>query len=218
MTEWWLQTQFELPVFPLPNIVHFPSVVVPLHVFEPRYRALVKDAMANDGRMALALLKPGYEDDYYGTPGVYPITCAGQIINHKELPDGRYYMMVMGLGRIALQEQTQSEPYRKFRAKPLLESALHEPSAALQIQTFFACLQQLAQTLPEITKAMKELSQVRANAGQLADVAASLFINEPAQRQSLLELLDPQLRLQRMTDALSELMLQTETHKKSPLN
>jgi uncharacterized protein len=218
MTEWWTQTQFELPIFPLPNIVHFPGVVVPLHVFESRYRALVKEAISTDSRIALALLKPGYEDDYYGNPEVYPVTCAGQIIQHEELPDGRFYMTVMGLGRIALREQTQSKPYRKFLAAPLVEAPLQEASAAVQIHTFFACMQQLAQTLPEISKAMKELAPVKTHAGQLADVAASLFINEPTQRQSLLELLDPQLRLQRVTDALGEFILQTEAHKKSPRN
>ena len=218
MTEWWTQSQLELPIFPLPNIVHFPGVAVPLHVFEPRYRTLIKETLAEDGRIALTLLKPGYESDYYGAPEVYPVTCAGQITSHQELPDGRFYLMVMGLGRIILREQLQTKPYRKYRAEPLAEAPIDEASAAQQIKTFFACVQQLAQSLPEIAKAMKDLSPVKGHAGQLADVAASLFVSEPVQRQGLLEILDPQRRLQQVTDALGELILKAETHKKSPLN
>src|SRR5688572_5282897 len=121
MSEWWRASEFELPIFPLPNVVHFPGVAVPLHVFEPRYRLLIRDALAGDKRMTLALLQPGYESDYYGAPAVYPIACAGEITTHQELADGRYYIVVMGLSRITLEEQVQSAPYRKFRASPLAE-------------------------------------------------------------------------------------------------
>ena len=151
----------------------------------------------------------------YPVPGFFG---AGQITSHQELPDGRFYLMVMGLGRIILREQLQTKPYRKYRAEPLAEAPIDEASAAQQIKTFFACVQQLAQSLPEIAKAMKDLSPVKGHAGQLADVAASLFVSEPVQRQGLLEILDPQRRLQQVTDALGELILKAETHKKSPLN
>jgi Lon protease-like protein len=217
MTKWWLQDQFEIPIFPLPNVVQFPGVIIPLHVFEPRYRSLVKDTLAQDARIALTLLQPGYENDYYGAPEVHRVTCAGQIISHQEQPDGRFYMTVMGLGRIRLQEQIQTTPYRKFLAVPLAEGSVNEASAAMQIQTFFACVQRLSQKLPEVAKAMKDLLPAKDHPGHLADVAASIFMNEPPQRQSILEILDPQLRLQQVTDAISEFILQTET-KKNLLN
>jgi len=62
-------------LFPLPNLVLFPQVMQPLHIFEPRYRQMTADALAGDRFLALALLKPGWEPSYSGNPDIYPIAC-----------------------------------------------------------------------------------------------------------------------------------------------
>ena len=71
-----------LPLFPLPNVVLFPNVFLPLHIFEPRYRAMVADALKGDRLIGMVLLRPGWESDYEGRPPVFPTGCAGLITTH----------------------------------------------------------------------------------------------------------------------------------------
>ena len=75
-----------LPLFPLPNVVLFPNVFLPLHIFEPRYREMVADALAGDRIIGMVLLRPGWEADYDGRPPVYPVGCAGLITHAERLP------------------------------------------------------------------------------------------------------------------------------------
>src|SRR5256885_4062278 len=77
-------------LFPLPNLVLFPHVLQPLHVFEPRYRQLLTDALDDDRMIALALLRPGWEDDYDKRPPIHPVVCIGKVHNEERFADGRY--------------------------------------------------------------------------------------------------------------------------------
>src|SRR3954470_6986505 len=81
-------------LFPLPNLVLFPHVIQPLHVFEPRYRQLMADALADDRLMALALPRPGEEEDYHKRPPIHRVVCVGQIDQEDKLPDGRYNLLL----------------------------------------------------------------------------------------------------------------------------
>ena len=69
-----------IPIFPLQDVMLFPHSSRPLHIFEPRYRAMVADALAGDSIIGMVLLQPGYEADYEGRPPVYAVGCAGVII------------------------------------------------------------------------------------------------------------------------------------------
>ena len=104
-----------LGVFALPRVVLFPGATIPLHVFEPRYRSLVRDALEGERRFALALLKPGYEPYYEGTPEIYPIGCAGHIDDVVPLPDGRFLLTLTGTRRVAFGTMTSRAPYRRHR-------------------------------------------------------------------------------------------------------
>ena len=77
-----------LPLFPLPNVVLFPNVFLPLHVFEPRYREMVADAVASDRMIGMVLLQSGWDRDYEGRPPIYPIGCSGVVTHVERLPDG----------------------------------------------------------------------------------------------------------------------------------
>jgi Lon protease-like protein len=79
----------ELPIFPLPNVVFFPHTLLPLHIFEPRYRKMLADCLAGERRLAVVLLRPGWEADYYGRPAVHSVAGAGEIIQSEMLPNGR---------------------------------------------------------------------------------------------------------------------------------
>ncbi len=109
-------------VFPLPNLVLFPGVAQPLHVFEPRYRELVQDALCGDQLIATGLLKPGWEDDYEGRPEVCSVVCLSKILSHRRLEDGRYMLMLLGLRRLQLTcEQAPWHSFRVFSGKLLRE-------------------------------------------------------------------------------------------------
>ena len=80
---------FSIPIFPLPTVVLFPNVFLPLHIFEPRYRQMVAESLAGDRIIGMVLLKPGYEDDYEGAPPIYATGCSGLITHAEQLEDGK---------------------------------------------------------------------------------------------------------------------------------
>jgi Lon protease-like protein len=102
-----------LPVFPLPNVVFFPRTYLPLHIFEPRYRQMVADTTIGGRCVAMALLKEGWEPDYYGNPAVYPVLCVGRIVSVQPLPDGRSNILLQGLERCEIHEEHFEKPYRE---------------------------------------------------------------------------------------------------------
>lgn len=112
----------------MPNVVLFPGATLPLHVFEPRYRALVRDALAGDRMFAVALLKPGFEARREPNPEICPIGCAGRITQVAPLPDGRYILNLVGTTRVEFLEMTDASPYRKHRVRTLGELLPHPDS------------------------------------------------------------------------------------------
>jgi len=110
-----------LPVFPLPNVVFFPKTYLPLHIFEPRYRRMVGDATMGGQCIAMALLKEGWESDYYGNPAIYPALCIGRIVSVQPLPDGRSNILLQGLERCEIAEEHFEKSYREatIRVTPL---------------------------------------------------------------------------------------------------
>src|SRR5687768_13631084 len=100
-------------LFPLPNLVMFPHVMQPLHVFEPRYRDLVEEALAGDRLLALALLSPGWESDYEGCPPIYTTACLGAIAKHARLDEGKYNLLLVGVRRVRIRREVPSA--RTFR-------------------------------------------------------------------------------------------------------
>jgi Lon protease-like protein len=119
----------EIPLFPLPNVVLFPGAFLPLHIFEPRYRAMLADALAGDRVIGLVLLRPGRESDDEARPPVYPIGCAGLISHADRLDDGRYNIILRGLEKFRIVSETTAtgaavaHPYRLARIEPIPEEA-----------------------------------------------------------------------------------------------
>src|SRR5256885_1554044 len=94
-----------VPIFPLPKLVLFPGTLLPLHVFEPRYRDMLADTLANERRLiAVAQLKPGWESLYEGRPEIYDVAGVGRIVQHKKNPDGTYDIVLEALARVQLRE------------------------------------------------------------------------------------------------------------------
>jgi len=100
-------------LFPLPNLVLFPHVIQPLHVFERRYVELLRDAIEGDRLIAMALLEPGWEDDYEGRPPLAPVACLGRVLNWQLQPGNRYNVLLLGLRRVRVARELP--PKRRFR-------------------------------------------------------------------------------------------------------
>jgi Lon protease-like protein len=100
-------------LFPLPNLVMYPHVMQPLHIFEGRYREMLEDSLATDRLIAMAMLEPGWETDYESRPPVSRYACLGKVVTHNRLSDGRYNLLLMGVGRIRIVEEMP--PLRSFR-------------------------------------------------------------------------------------------------------
>jgi Lon protease-like protein len=110
-----------LPLFPLPNVVLFPNVSLPLHIFEPRYREMVSDALDGDRIIGMVLLRPGWERDYDGRPPIYPVGCAGLITHAERHPDGRYNIVLRGLEKFRVKSEDDHRLYRVAEIDTLLE-------------------------------------------------------------------------------------------------
>ncbi len=115
-----------VPVFPLPGVVLFPHAVVPLHIFELRYRTMVRDALAGERLIAMALLKPGWEHDYHGSPAFHELACLARCEEVQWLPDDRYNLKLLGLTRVHLGPPAREFPYRVARADVLPEAPYTE--------------------------------------------------------------------------------------------
>jgi len=103
-----------IPIFPLPNVVLFPGVFLPLHVFEQRYREMVKDTLAEDRLIGMTLLRPGWDQNADGRPAVYPVGCVGLISHIEELEDGRYNLVLRGVEKFRItREEDLTRPYRR---------------------------------------------------------------------------------------------------------
>lgn len=172
-----------IPLFPLPGVVVFPGVPLPLHIFEPRYRAMVEDALAGERIIGMAILRPGYEKDYHGRPPVYPVGCAGTITRAQRLEDGRFNIVLQGVARFRIAGEEDGRAYRVARIEALAEEGCAPPPA------FAAQRQRLLTALVGVlaaaggAEAAAELPDV-----ELVNGLAQGLDLEPLERQALLEL------------------------------
>lgn len=106
-----------IPLFPLPNIVFFPNSLLPLHVFEPRYRQMIEDIIDSERIIGMVLLKPGWEKNYHDNPEIFSVGCMGRIINMEVENDGNSNIVLYGLKRVRIVDILHDAPYRLARVK-----------------------------------------------------------------------------------------------------
>jgi Lon protease-like protein len=144
-----MSDEFLLPLFPLPNLVFFPRTRLPLHVFEPRYRQMVADVVENEGRFGIVLLRPGWENDYFGAPPVHDCGTLGEIEQAVPLDDGRYNIVVRGETRFKIVDEVSREPYRMARVVAQPERERDAGEAYAQRVWLAELSQQYLHYLPE---------------------------------------------------------------------
>ena len=190
-----------IPIFPLQDVMLFPNVSRPLHIFEPRYRAMVADALKGDRIIGMVLLRAGYEAEYEGRPPVYPIGCAGLITDVEELPDGRYAIVLRGLVKFRVTSEDQSRPYRLARVQALPEVADDEQRAALRRQRT-----RLTTLLAEVAAPDSEPPPPSLPDQDLVNGLAQYLQIDPIERQALLEQKDVVSRSQALIELLEAMV------------
>lgn len=111
-----------IAIFPLPNVVLFPRVALPLHIFEPRYRAMVADVREAEGRIGMVLLHPGGEPGADGDPAIFPVGCAGRIARFEQLDDGRSNLVLEAERRFRVLNEVPGKAYRRAEVEWLGEA------------------------------------------------------------------------------------------------
>lgn len=110
-----------VPMFPLPGVFLFPGMLLPLHVFEPRYRQMVEDSLDGPGRLVLGTVLEGHRHSLAGAPPVLEVAGLGEIARHEKLPDGRFLVWLVGLARCRVREVDSDRLYRRVEVQPLQE-------------------------------------------------------------------------------------------------
>jgi uncharacterized protein len=173
-----------IPIFPLPNVVLFPNVFLPLHIFEQRYRDMVADALSGDRIIGMVLLQPGYESNYEGRPPVYKVGCAGVITHAEPLSDGRYNIVLRGLEKFRVNGEDRTKPYRLAHIDPLPEQTDEAEREAIRkqrqkLETLLAAAIERAGSDPKFPPAVPD--------EDLVNALAQYLQLEPLERQALLE-------------------------------
>jgi len=201
-------TRIFLPLFPLPELTFFPRTLLPLHVFEARYRTMVMDCLARDKRMAVVGLKPGYEPAYEGKPAVYPVAGVGRIVQCERLATGRFNLLLKGEGRVRIDRELPSDTLYRMIAGSLLgeTGAERDGVGALAARVTGRCLG----ILRAVNRPTAEMEKALAGAapGTVCDRIASAIIPEAAARQALLEEVDVERRLSKLAEGLDDLYTQ----------
>lgn len=190
----------ELPLFPLHQAVLFPGALLPLHVFEPRYRELVRDVLASHRALAIAhVIDP--DADMGGNPLIAETAGVGTIVEHMELPGGRFNIVLLGRARVHLRELPFAPPYRRAEATVLSAPDPHVPS--VEMAALAAATSAFAKLVRERDPDFKLRIPREAPPSIVIDACAHHLVLNPGDRQAILELLDVRRRAQRVTEVLT---------------
>jgi uncharacterized protein len=197
----------ELPIFPLPSTTLFPGAALPLHVFEPRYRELVRHVLGGRKVMAVARLAPGFEPAYEGRPPVFEVCGVGLIESHNQRGDGRYDLTLRGLARARIIEELPPlRAFRCVRARRLPEPAVAPGLLSAWQVKLRELWQQLAPHLPEPARDLRALTRDADGASAYTDRLAAALVADPDASYELLAEPDPGERLRLLTARVQELV------------
>jgi Lon protease-like protein len=192
-----------LSIFPLPAATLLPGALLPLHVFEQRYRELVRDALAGTKTLAVARLRPGFESDYEGRPPVFDVCGAGRIIEHAEHRDGRYDILLVGLARVRIvSELPPAQRYRVVRGEIMRDLPLDAAIASALESTIRTLWAKLGPELPEALRDLGEVTRGVEDAAAFADRLGAVLAGDAELGQTLLSEADPAERLRLIAERL----------------
>ncbi|MGH9257437.1 MAG: LON peptidase substrate-binding domain-containing protein [Vicinamibacterales bacterium] len=191
-----------IPIFPLESATLFPNASFPLHIFEPRYRAMIADALKGDRIIGMVMLQPGHEAEYEGRPPIFPIGCAGLITDYEALPDGRYNIVLGGLVKFQVTGEDNSRLYRQARVTAIPEVLDDRETAALTKQR--ERLESLLSALSDRIGIADPPPGVPDE--QVVDALSEHLPMAPLARQQLLEREDPLARANALVDLMEAMV------------
>jgi Lon protease-like protein len=205
-----------LPVFPLPQTVLFPGALLPLHIFEPRYRSMVKDALATNKTVAIALIREAGDRDAFGNPHIEPVAGVGIIIDHAELADGRFNILLRGRARVRLEELPFIPPYRRARAS--LMTSITADAPPRDVAALLASAAAFAADIRARDPEFDFRIPAHTPAAAACDLAAHHLVLDARERQAILETLDVTARIRRTTEALALQHAALQGNARGPMN
>jgi uncharacterized protein len=198
------QALLAVPLFPLPNVVLFPRAVLPLHIFEERYKEMMADALDGDKQIAMALLRPGWEKNYYAAPSIEPVVCVGEILSWERLADGKYNLLLQGRARARVVREWRHNPYRMAELRALEEI----PASESDLEEDRIRLRKMLEKVPlgALPSAEQFLELIKGTVGTevIADLVAGNYLEDIAVKQGLLSEVEVGRRVRRTVDALHE--------------
>jgi Lon protease-like protein len=200
-----------IPLFPLPNVVLFPKTYLPLHIFEPRYRAMVSDAAKNGQCIGMALLKDGWETDYYGHPPVFPMGCVGRLASVQLLADGRSNILLQGLERFEIEREWYDKAYREATISVTVRGTETSLDPMVR-QRLFTILESYLLSRDD-APTWQELFREEVSDGIVVNTVSSYLDCTPLEKQFLLEADSLHQQARRLTD-LIEFMLHDQSGAK----
>jgi Lon protease-like protein len=203
------ESRVDVPVFPLPKLVLFPGTLLPLHIFEPRYRDMLGDALLGERRLiAIAQLKPGWERLYEGRPPIYEVAGIGKIAAHTHNQDGTYDIVLEAVARVRLHElEPEGVQYRRATATILRERTSKDGVRNSEISALLSLATRIASIVQRALPGFSLQATEEDSPGMLSDRLADQFVLDPAARQDLLETLDVSTRIRSLTLQLAQLHL-----------
>jgi Lon protease-like protein len=196
-----------LPIFPLPDVTFFPNTLLPLHVFEPRYRAMVMDVLARDRRLAVVKLRPGFDEKtYLAKPAVHAVAGAGEIVSWERLATGRYNILLKGEWRVRIESERPSDTLYRIVAAQKLEDVAPTTDVTAAVARIRDACGRLLRALDRPPDLLDTALAEGQAPGVIADRITAAVVPDPALRQELLETLDIGRRLDRLGGALDQLV------------
>lgn len=195
-----------VPIFPLPDVTLFPRTLLPLHIFEARYRAMVSDALARDRRICMVRLRPGYEAAYAGKPDVYAVGGLGEIVSCERLANGRYDLVLRGEARVRLVQERPSDTLYRLVVAERIEDVAPAADVAPLVERIRAACRTLLGVLGRPVDFLDAAFAASQAPGTIADRIASGVLPGADVRQELLETAEVDLRLNRLALALDALV------------
>ena len=190
-----------LPLFPLPQTALFPGALLPLHIFEPRYRTMIRDVIDSHRTLSVVQITDASRRDEFDNPAIARIAGVGVLVDYTELPSGRFNILIRGRARVTLEELPFVAPYRRARAnilQPVQESVpTSEIAALIQTATSFASV------VRERDKKFELKLPRDTDAGTLADLCAAQLLIDGRDRQKALEATSVVERVRLVTETIA---------------
>ena len=202
-----MSAQISLPIFPLPDLTFFPHTMLPLHIFEARYRAMITDCLSRDRRLAVLGLRPGYEESYEGRPAVHDVMGVGRIVQWERMATGRFNLLLQGECRARIDRELPADTlYRMVAATPLDDIGVDAPGVEALASRVRSRAARILATVGRSGVELQATLDALTDPGRLCDLVASTLIPGSSTRQALLEELHVERRLERLAAALDDLL------------